>query len=61
MNVWDVDSGERVLRFIQCHGKHEITSMAFDSTGRRLITGSRVGDIKVGMQGDTSECTFCTV
>ena len=48
VNVWDIHSGSRALHFTKCHGKHEITAMALDSAGRRLLTGSRRGDIKVG-------------
>ena len=47
VKVWDIDNGSQVLKFSQCHGKHELTAMALDSTGRRLITGSRAGEIKV--------------
>ena len=47
VNVWNVDSGGQILRFTHAHNKHEITAMALDSSGRRLITGSRAGDIKV--------------
>ena len=47
VNVWDVDSGNQVLRFSECHGKNEMTAMNLDTTGRRLVTGSRAGDIKV--------------
>ena len=48
MTVWDVDSGHQVLRFINCHDNNEITALSLDGTGRRLITGSRAGDVKVG-------------
>ena len=51
VSVWDVDNGSRVLRFAECHGKNEITAMALDTAGRRLLTGSRAGDIKVGLEG----------
>ena len=47
VTVWDVDSGHQVLRFTDCHGKQEITALSLDATGRRLLTGSRAGDIKV--------------
>lgn len=47
VKVWDIDTGYQVLKFSECHGKHELTAMALDSTGRRLITGSRAGEIKV--------------
>ena len=54
MKVWDVDNGSSVLRLVQCHGRYEITTMAFDGTGKRLITGSRGGDIKVSRKSDWS-------
>ena len=47
VNVWDIDSGEMVVQFGDCHGNNEITAMTIDNSGRRLITGSRKGDIKV--------------
>ena len=46
VNVWDIDTGEMVVQFADCHGS-EITAMAIDASGRHLITGSRKGDIKV--------------
>lgn len=48
VNVWDVETGCQVLRFTECHGTDEITAMHLEATGRRLATGSRAGDIKVG-------------
>ena len=50
VSVWDVDSGCQVLRMAECHERNEITAMCLDVTGRRLATGSRAGDIKVGKQ-----------
>lgn len=47
VNIWDIDTGEMVVQFGDCHGSNEITAMAIDASGRRLITGSRKGDIKV--------------
>ncbi|XP_065898350.1 cilia- and flagella-associated protein 337-like isoform X2 [Dysidea avara] len=47
VNVWDIDSGEMVVQFGDCHGNNEITAMTIDNSGRRLVTGSRKGDIKV--------------
>ena len=49
MSVWDVDSGEKTIQFSQCHGpgNMEITAMAFDTTGRRLVTGGRDGSLKI--------------
>ena len=45
--MWDINSGCQVLRFTECHEKNEITAMNLDAAGRRLMTGSRGGDIKV--------------
>ena len=45
--MWDVDTGEKTIQFSQCHGNVEITAMAFDPSGRRLITGGRDGSIKL--------------
>lgn len=47
VSVWDVDTGEKTIQFSQCHGNMEITAMAFDTTGRRLITGGRDGSLKI--------------
>ena len=47
VSVWDVDTGCQVIRFADCHGDNELTAMNLDSTGRRLVTGSRAGDMKV--------------
>ena len=47
VNVWYVDTGEKVIMFTGAHDGHEITAMCFDPTRRRLITGSRVGTVKI--------------
>lgn len=47
VKVWDIDTGEKIIQFSQCHGKMEITAMAFDRTGRKLITGGKDGSIKI--------------
>ena len=47
MSVWELDTGEKIIQFSNCHGNAEITAMAFDPTGRRLITGARDGSIKI--------------
>ena len=47
VSVWDVDSGRRVLQLKHCHGRQEITAMTLDTSGRRLVTGSHAGEIKV--------------
>ena len=46
VSVWDVDTGEKVIQFSNCHGDHEITAMAFDGSGRRLLTGGKDGSLK---------------
>lgn len=45
--VWDVKTGEKLMKFSNCHENMEITAMSFDPTGRRLITGARDGSIKI--------------
>jgi len=47
VNVWHVDTGEKSIMFTNAHDGHEITSMSFDPTNRRLITGSRNGSVKI--------------
>ena len=46
VNVWDPQTGQKTFTFSEAHGKAEITAMAFDTSGRRLITGARDGTIK---------------
>lgn len=45
--VWDVLTGEMRFKFARAHGTAKITSMAFDSMRRRLITGSSNGELKM--------------
>lgn len=40
-------TGQKAYRFSDTHPKAELTAMAFDSRGRRLITGGKDGTIKV--------------
>ena len=47
ISVWDVDTGEKTIQFSRCHGDAEITAMAFDGTGRRLLTGGRNGSLRM--------------
>ena len=47
VSVWDVDTGEKTIQFSHCHGNMEITAMAFDTAGRRLVTGGRDGSLKI--------------
>ena len=55
ITVWDIDTGGKVLHFPRCHGNDEITCMSLDSSGRRLMTGSRYGDVRV-WNYHTGEC-----
>ena len=45
--VWELESGNKSIVFSNAHGNEEITSMVFDESWRRLITGARNGTIKV--------------
>lgn len=45
--IWDLASGDKIFKFFNAHGKLEITSMCYDRSGRRLITGSRDGIVKM--------------
>ena len=45
--VWDVETGSKAIVFSNAHGSEEITSMKFDASWRRLLTGARNGTIKV--------------
>lgn len=47
LSVWDVQTGRMRLQILNAHGGEAVTSMALDSSHRRLITGSRSGTIKV--------------
>lgn len=42
VKVWDVDTGAQVFEYGCAHGQAGITSMAFDSNGRRLETGKNL-------------------
>ena len=47
MRVWDVTSGRCCMKVDGCHGDQELTSLAVDVGGSRILTGSRNGVIKV--------------
>ena len=47
MNVWHLDTGEKTIMFTNAHNDEEITSMSFDPTKRRLVTGARDGSVKI--------------
>ena len=55
VTVWDIDTGRKVLHFPHCHGDQEITCMLVDMGGRRFLTGSRYGEVKV-WNSSTGEC-----
>lgn len=44
--MWDLNTGVKIIQFYTTKGV-ELTSMTFDQTGRRLITGSRNGEVKI--------------
>ncbi|XP_067220491.1 cilia- and flagella-associated protein 337 [Chanodichthys erythropterus] len=47
VKVWDVETGAQMFEFGGAHGESAITCMAFDSSGRRLVTGGRDGCLKM--------------
>ncbi|KAK9966396.1 hypothetical protein ABG768_003508 [Culter alburnus] len=47
VKVWDVETGAQMFEFGGAHGKSAITCMAFDSSGRRLVTGGIDGCLKM--------------
>ncbi|KAH6585718.1 hypothetical protein BASA50_001053 [Batrachochytrium salamandrivorans] len=47
ITLWDPLFGKKIFQFHKAHGNLEITAMCFDISGRRLITGSRDGVIKM--------------
>ncbi|XP_078488317.1 WD repeat-containing protein on Y chromosome-like [Ciona intestinalis] len=46
LSVWDLNTGTKAIQFHTIKGV-ELTCMCFDQTGRRLITGSRNGAVKI--------------
>ena len=47
VKVWQIESGQLVFRFDELHGSEKITTMAFDWSMRRLITGAHDGSVKM--------------
>ena len=47
MIVWDVETGKRMLHMKNVHDGEELSCMALDGQGQRLITGARDGTAKV--------------
>ncbi|XP_072501613.1 cilia- and flagella-associated protein 337-like isoform X3 [Notamacropus eugenii] len=45
--VWDVETGMKQFILHNIHGEEELTCMALDTSGRRLITAARNGTVKV--------------
>ncbi|KAG8462926.1 hypothetical protein KFE25_001699 [Diacronema lutheri] len=45
--VWKVETGACLGRFDRAHGTSKITSLAFDSSGRRLVSGAHDGSVRV--------------
>lgn len=55
INIWDLDTGLKNLAINEAHGNEEITCMALDRAGRRLVSGARNGSVKVTYIG----CCLC--
>jgi WD40 repeat protein len=52
VRVWDINSGKAIYRFTHAHTNSKgegvkISSMTFDKSSRRLVTGAHDGTIKV--------------
>jgi len=47
VKVWSLETGDCVFRFDKLHGDSKITTMSFDWSMRRLITGAHDGTVKV--------------
>ncbi|XP_051521458.1 WD repeat-containing protein on Y chromosome [Myxocyprinus asiaticus] len=76
IKVWDIDTGAQVFEFGCAHGESAITCMAFDTSGRRLMTGGRDGCLKMwnfnngqcvkilsrdGRRAEICDCTYLTL
>jgi WD40 repeat protein len=47
VNVWNLKTGEQMVQFREAHGEAEISTLCFDRSGRRLLTGASDGSVKV--------------
>ncbi|XP_041358198.1 WD repeat-containing protein on Y chromosome-like [Gigantopelta aegis] len=47
IKLWDFETGMAIFDYGEAHGDSAITTMSFDSTGRRLITGGRDGILRI--------------
>lgn len=56
--TWDVETGRRRLRILNAHGEEEVTSLALDSSHRRLITAACSGTIKVLILTEKENCNM---
>ena len=45
--VWDIETGKRMLHLKNVHDGEELSCMALDGLGERLITGARDGTTNV--------------
>ncbi|XP_033126562.1 WD repeat-containing protein 49-like isoform X2 [Anneissia japonica] len=45
--VWMLDTGQKAKQFLNCHGNSEITTLAFDQSETRFMTGSTDGTVKI--------------
>eukprot|EP00698_Gefionella_okellyi_P017804 TRINITY_DN5262_c0_g1_i3.p1 TRINITY_DN5262_c0_g1~~TRINITY_DN5262_c0_g1_i3.p1 ORF type:complete len:1015 (-),score=201.91 TRINITY_DN5262_c0_g1_i3:408-3230(-) len=45
--VWDVSTGERMIKFDNLHDGQKLTSLRFDTSERRLVTSAHDGSVKV--------------
>ena len=60
VKVWDLTTGSKVLQLNQCHGEDILTAMEFDYFGKRLLTGSQAGEVKVREYSDRGgDLTVC--
>ncbi|CAH2247497.1 WD repeat-containing 49 [Pelobates cultripes] len=46
ITFWMMDTGQKIKQFSGCHGSAEISTMALNSSGTRLLTGSTDGTVK---------------
>ncbi|XP_063297758.1 WD repeat-containing protein 49 [Pelobates fuscus] len=47
ITFWMMDTGQKIKQFSGCHGSAEISTMALNSSGTRLLTGSTDGTVKI--------------
>mmetsp|Transcript_13415 Transcript_13415/g.44193 ORF Transcript_13415/g.44193 Transcript_13415/m.44193 type:complete len:870 (+) Transcript_13415:164-2773(+) len=47
VSVWRIEDGERAGRFSNAHAESKLTALAFDTSGRRLLTAANDGSVKM--------------